>query len=752
MKIPADGLRGDALREAQATELGAMVELVRCELVKARGGRETYPQAIYPDRVVIIDQGRYFAYPYSIADGNVVTIGAPHEVVQDHVPVTLREAKGVFLEAQDAGRWLIRVVRAGLSGNANFYPDAVLREAVSLFDGARVFVKSDAEHIAGSGKDVRNLIGGLAAPRFVEGKSPDSGEIVALLQLIEPDGPVAVKMREAFDRRLSSLFGFSIDCEGKVKATLREGKRVRMAQSIDRVNSVDLIVEPGAGGELIRLVEAQNTDHSQEDEDMKLRERMVEAIKAKKPEFTGDGVSDEALEAAYREAIAPAPVADPAQSAANAAVLAEVRMIEARSTARELIGASTLPQPAKDRLLTRFVEATAPYGATDVTQAIDAERAYLAQFVESGRVKVPFEGMAQVEDKTAATAQMLDDFFAGKPGAHSFKEAYRTITGDQRVTGRIRDMDHGRMAEALGIHAGARFIESIATSTFSNALGDSIHRAMIAAYQGDTDKQAWRKIVKVVPRFDFRNNEAVRIGGYGNLPAVAQGAAYNALSSPSDEKATYAVSKRGGTEDMTLEAIRNDDVGLIRAIPTELALAASNTLYEFVFDFLRTNPTIYDGVALFHASHNNLGTTALDAANFAAARLAMVSQTRAGSGKRINAGPAYLLVPFELQETAWNLFVRGTNNDKTYVQTLNPEVVPVDYWTDANDWVITANPMRCPTIEVGFLDGNEDPELFVQDSPTVGSMFSNDKLTWKIRHIYGGAVNEYRGLRKHVVP
>jgi hypothetical protein len=45
-----------------------------------------------------------------------------------------------------------------------------------------------------------------------------------------------------------------------------------------------------------------------------------------------------------------------------------------------------------------------------------------------------------------------------------------------------------------------------------------------------------------------------------------------------------------------------------------------------------------------------------------------------------------------------------------------------------------------PVLEVGFLDGQEEPELFVQDQPNGGSMFSNDKLTYKIRHIYGGTV------------
>lgn len=156
-------------------------------------------------------------------------------------------------------------------------------------------------------------------------------------------------------------------------------------------------------------------------------------------------------------------------------------------------------------------------------------------------------------------------------------------------------------------------------------------------------------------------------------------------------------------------------------------------------------------MALFHATHANLGAAALDATTFAAARLAMVKQVRAGSSKRLNIGPSTVLVPFELQEAAYNLFVRGQNLDKTYVQTINPEVIPVAYWTDANDWAAVADPRRIPTIEVGFLDGREEPELFVQDTPNVGSLFSNDKVTYKIRHIYSGAVMDYRGLYKAVV-
>ena len=56
-------------------------------------------------------------------------------------------------------------------------------------------------------------------------------------------------------------------------------------------------------------------------------------------------------------------------------------------------------------------------------------------------------------------------------------------------------------------------------------------------------------------------------------------------------------------------------------------------------------------------------------------------------------------------------------------------------------------------MEVGFLDGQEAPDLFSSDIPNGGNMFSNDKLTFKIRHMYGGAIAPYgeKGATKAVV-
>lgn len=765
MRFPSIPVVGLNLREAVATEFQDITDLVRGAIrpiiYPNLPDRWVNVEGLFPDRVVVCVDGHYFSYPYTINEQNQVTFGAPIEVVETFAPVgeeglnpAPTVATGTFVEAvggAESGKWLIRVIQAGTSLNGVFYSDVLLRESAPMFDGCRVFIKSDDEHIRGDGKAVHNLIGRLAEAKFVAGKTPDSGEVHAVLSLIEPDGAVAVKIREAAARGMSDLFGFSIDANGAAKTQLREGRKVKVATSITKVNSVDLIVEPGAGGRLIRMVEAVNNTG-----DDAMRNKLLEKIKQANPALhasLGEDASDEQIETAYREAVSLSPSPSPAGGRGEQDVAEQIRMVEARANMRSSIATCNLPQPAKDRLLADF-NGRARFVEADVTAAVEAERSYLARFVESGHVSMgDFGSGARMEDRSVKMAGMLDAFFdpAHKDhrSVHSFKECYIEITGDKQVTGQMRNSDLARLREARG----ADFREAVDSTTFGDILGDSITRRMQAIYIGMTDLQSWRRVAQVGRTSDFRTQEITRMGGYGNLPAVGQGDPYPALTTPGDDKATFAVTKRGGTEDVTLEAIKNDDMRVITRIPQELALAAGNTLYEFAFDFFRTNPNAWDGTALYHANHGNLFTVAFSAAEFAVHRLAMQKQTRVGSSKRMGTEPGVILLPFELQETAYNAFVRGQNLDKTFVQTINPEIIVVPYWSDATDWVTVAPKDRFPVLEIDFLDGREEPELFVQDNPSAGSMFSNDKLTYKIRHIYGGnlLVDAEKGTTKAVV-
>lgn len=756
--VPQLGIIGaEAIREAFEGDLTQLRDLLQGEIKRTLelAGEEDWWPYIHGlfDSFIVVEakDGKLLKYTYTI-DGTEVTLGTPVEVRKDFVPVEaddMREAQaGAFIEAGDqaGGAWRIRVIRAGLSGNGNFYPDSVLREAVELFEGVRVFVKSDAEHLAGRGKDVRNLIGQIVEPSFVEGQGADSGEIHAAFHLIEPDGAVGVKLREAWERGMTGLFGFSIDVAGRAAVVRRNGASMREAQQFIRVNSVDLIVEAGAGGAVIDLIEAKGTQ-------IMNREEIIALLEAKGllKNKDVDSLTDGQLQVILREALdqttdpgGEEAASDNGEGNGEGDLREAVRMVEARAEMRRRIDDSTLPASAKNKLIKQF-SAQDAFVEADVDAAIRDEADYLASFTESGAVQGLGDGMRIETGETRAekTSNMLEAFFDPEHRDHrharSFRECYIQITGDTRVTGLTRNCDESLMREALS------------STSFDDVLGDSITRRMVKDYNTPTRYDIWKQLVTVVPVMDFRTQERTRFGGYGDIPAVAENGTYDPLTSPGDEKATYAVGKKGGTESVTLEMIKNDDVGAIRVIPTKLSRAAKRTLGKFVLDFLRTNPAIYDGVTLFHASHGNLGAAALTASSLAAGRLAMLKQAELGSADPLGIGPEYLWVSPDNEETAVDLFRRNTENDKNFVQSLALQVMPVWYWTDVNDWCLSANTADIPTIEIGFLDGNEEPELFVQDSPTGGSMFTNDRLTWKLRHIYGGAATEFRGLYKAVV-
>ncbi len=706
-------------------------------------------------------------------------------------------------EAVEAGKqtgtYTVRVIASGLSKNRTFYPARVLREAAPLFEGARVFALSDREHLALAGKDVRNLIGGLSAPVFVEGASPDEGEIQATLTLIVGEGdPVATRLREAVERRMTHLFGLSIAVEG---ASRPGPAGTRMAESFSKVHSVDLIVEPGAGGQIINFAEAVAEGT------LMNRDELLKLIKDANPALLDgkdvDALTDDELKAILSAALKPAEEKKPAELIAEAAevfmvmtreeIIAGVNAIDPALLSgkdvaamgdddlRAILSAAVtlppapapavekkddttataalveavvsrrfaldsrlancgLPQSARDRVRQEFLNRTT-FTEAEVVQRIAAEGRYLSGLGIGGG-QVSGLGAVVGDGPREKGKQMLEAFFDPSHKDHrhsrSIKECYILLTGDAKVTGRV--------------NKSARFTEALDSTSFGEVLGDSITRRLIADYRTVTEFDIWRLLTGApVPIGDFRTQERTRFGGYGDLPIVAEKAAYAALTSPGDEAASYSISKRGGIETVTLEMIKNDDVGAIQRIPTRLSRAAKRTLGKFVLDFIRTNPTVYDTKALFHVDHGNLYTAALSAAAYAAARLGMVKQQEFGTSDAIGVGPKYLWVPPELEETAYNIFQRSTNHDKTFIQTLVPEIVPVWYWTDANDWAISADPLDIPTIEIGFLDGNEEPELFVQDSPTVGSFFTNDQITYKIRHIYGGAAVDTRGIAKSVV-
>lgn len=648
-----------------------------------------------------------------------------------------REAESLLLsEATENGAvWDVLLIAPGMSKNRRNYPAEVLKEATPLFDGARAFATDGPDHDPGK-RGVRSIVGWYSDPQYRSGIQTPKGVlegVTAKFHVSEAAGWLRTMLLDSWNRGKPDLVGFSIVGDGKVKV-LREasGRTYANVERIESIESVDPVVNPAAGGMTLRLVASKEgaVDWSK----MTLREAVKGLVSGTiLPDELKDNRPDlfESLDSGETPEKATVSVTEAVTEALGRFKTAQA--VEAKMAQRK-----NLPEQVK----TRIREATADKVLNDeaIEEAIKAEVEYVAAFAPAV-VRESGSTIADVKDEKDQFTEAIYDVLAEKSN-ESFRDLYVTLTGDRNFSGHLTES--------------GRLTESITSSTFAEIMGDSITRRMLDFYNLP-GLDSWRNIATTTPVRDFRTQRRIRFGGYGNLPAVSQGDPYVALSTPGDEEATYAPTKRGGTEDMTLEAVANDDLNALRDIPRRLGRAAAQTLHEFVWDFVATNANIYDGVALFHANHGgNLGSTALDTAPLAAGRLVMKKQTDMTNGKRLGLAPRFLVVPSDLEQKAYELTatdreVASANNTLNFIRTFGLTVIVVDYWTDANNWFLVAGKADVPTLEIGFLNGQEQPELFLQDQPTVGNVFSNDKLTYKIRHIYGGAVLDYRGFYGAIV-
>ena len=90
-----------------------------------------------------------------------------------------------FLEALEttekgAKRFKIRVISAGVSKNGNYYSPAALREAAPLFDGVRVLVRSDEDHIKTDRQQIHIALRTKNAPNDLTNTCPSikAGRII----------------------------------------------------------------------------------------------------------------------------------------------------------------------------------------------------------------------------------------------------------------------------------------------------------------------------------------------------------------------------------------------------------------------------------------------------------------------------------------------------------------------------------------------------------------------------------------------
>jgi len=658
------------------------------------------------------------------------------------IVASLREA------VMDRERRAVEVVciRAGLSKNGNYYAPAVVRAMAPLFEGARAF----ADHPAPGERperSIRDIVGYYKDPRV-----DDEGTLRATLKVARGAEWLWDLVREAVEEGQPDLIGLSIDADARVAPGRVEGRAARVVEAITRLNSCDVVTRASAGGRLERILQADSgaslryQDTEDVGEDMSMVEDSAGANKTPEDQEPVDGT------VAIQETTVSAGLRDERVEESLQQLREEVRR-ERRLLAceRELDGAlraCALPAPVRERVERRFRGRLFESG--DLDAAITDERDMLAALTDAGLVRgMGFEksirvGMNEAEKLQKAFDQLFDIHEGERvPALGGIREAYVVATGDAAIS---------------GVTAPERLHEAdVTTATFSYLLGTSMNKRLLHDYQAWPSE--WQKFCTVMPIRDFKQQDRIRLGAFGSLSTVPEDTAYTTLTL-ADTRAIYTPQKRGNLVAVTRETVVNGDLHAIRQIPGKLAVAAAFTLAEFVYSFLTATSNIYDGSPLFTkgGAHNNSAVTTPGTANSGAALASAAMQSGVTAmrrqtnlaGKPIGLKPRYLVVSPELE---WQSMVitKSAGAPGVNYNDINPmlgyaEVIVAPQLTSATGWYLACDPRVVDTVEIGFVGGQLNPVLFVQDQPLYGANFTNDVLTYKVRHEYGGAVVDYRGL------
>jgi hypothetical protein len=744
---------------------------------------------------------KLYRIPYTM-DGTDVKFGDAQEVTTAYVPVSESCA---FLAAEaDAqpvsGKYPIVVLKAGwgtgsVAGQAlpHYYPPAfvgLVAEAVSGKPFGR-------EHPDMRGPDPTGATKPDRIAGWLEGGAFDGKQATSTVNLFTAESKLRSNLDDARQNKKLDLFAVSMLAAIGYKPGVVEGKQCLVAESLGSLYSVDLCARAGAGGQFItaasfagndlaaaqlRAVNSQSTaispsarrtnrggaEGATEGAAMKdtLR-KLLDALRGKNPSRAAELTMKFATVAeadypalltevttAVLETPAPAVAAVTTTAVTAEAVqtmLSDAKRIQSRNRIESKLAESKLPEPAK-KLARTHLEAALTAEADVADTVIDAEitsvRDAFAAFQNVGTVRgttgVTLDSGEKQLLAMEAAFGVKESMGKGVPAFRGIREAYTTITGD---------WDLAKLGRGAGFSGHVLTSEAVLTGDFPNILLNSMTKRLLQDW-AELALDGLPMLYTTATISDYKLQDRVREGYFGSLPIVTEGATYQELTKPTDERISYQVAKRGGLLTISEETIRNDDLGAIARFPGRLARSGRTTLKEYITSFFINNPNYGgDGVSWFNAGHNNLAAVPLTTDALTAARTSLRRQTEKDSGKPLGLNLYWLMVPPEMESTATSINQTDTAGSNQFYHAFgvnNERIIVNELLADTNDWYYGAQQETAPFLEIGFLDGISQPQIFLANQPTVGTQFTADELQYKTKFVFNGAPIDFRGVGKSV--
>ena len=279
-------------------------------------------------------------------------------------------------------------------------------------------------------------------------------------------------------------------------------------------------------------------------------------------------------------------------------------------------------------------------------------------------------------------------------------------------------------------HTFIKLKEAGAPGDFPQVMANVAHKSLLKGFTAA--ETPWKTYAKVGSISDFKINTRTFIGEFSAWLKKEPGDGYKA-GKISDYKYTISLGTYGRSFSLLRETVINDDLGAFTDVPTRIGRSGGLTLGEQVANVLESNPNAYDGSPLFGtrksiANFSHTAPLTADTAGIAALMTGITAIKNAKdpqTGRKLGLKATYLIVPQELELTAVWLLTGGNLTGSTSSVAVVPDSIRrlklvVDHnLTFTSRWYLCADPADMPFMEVGFLNGVMDPQVFVKSSNSI---------------------------------
>lgn len=313
---------------------------------------------------------------------------------------------------------------------------------------------------------------------------------------------------------------------------------------------------------------------------------------------------------------------------------------------------------------------------------------------------------------------------------------------------RTGEVPRHRLAEmALDVRAGLH-----STSDFPLILENIVNKTLRDGYQAAP--RTFQAFTREVFVNDFKTISRTNLGEGEKLEKLGEGSEVK-RGTISEAAEKYEVEEYAKIISLSRKVIINDDLDAFTRLPERMGRRAADLESDLVWDIIKDNALLSDGVALFAAGHGNLSSApaAPSEAGLTEGRTAMRRQLGL-NGEEISIIPVWLYVPPAHETAAEKLLATIVPDSSTNFSPfsasgrtpLRLDVEPrLETGTNGSltAWYMMADKGQVDMIELARLSGANGPQTSSREG------FDVHGVEFKVMHDVGAKAIDFRGLFKN---